>query len=79
MQKPAIRQLIIVPKYNHQVVECLEELLARAKAGEITEIIATAKLGDGTYDHYWTGSTNLMELVGVLERQKLSMLSRTNT
>jgi hypothetical protein len=71
-----VRALKIVPKYNGQVVDYLTELLERAKSGEITEMIVTAKLCDGTYDHCWTGCENLFELVGMLERQKMQTLRR---
>lgn len=74
-----VRSLNIVPKYNAQVVDHLTELLEEAKRGEIVEAICTAKRSDGSYDHSWTGCENLMELVGVLERQKLATLRRMDT
>jgi hypothetical protein len=71
-----VAKLQIVPKYNQQVVDVLAELLELAQKGRITELVATAKYNDGSFDHCWTGCENLMELVGVLERQKLAMLRR---
>jgi len=76
MGKAKVSALKIVPKYSHQVVETLETLLDQAKRGEITELMATTKWKDGDYTHCWTGCDNLMELVGVLERQKLTALRR---
>jgi len=69
-------KLSIVPKYNAQTVDLLTELLEQAKAGGITEMTVTTRCSDGTYTHSWTGCENLMELVGVLERQKLATLRR---
>lgn len=71
-----VKRLEIVPKFNQQTVNLLEELLEQAKAGDITEMTATTKWGNGTYTHSWTGCDNLMELVGILERQKLATLRR---
>ncbi|OHD18280.1 MAG: hypothetical protein A2Y38_18740 [Spirochaetes bacterium GWB1_59_5] len=68
-----------VPKYNHQVVDHLETLLALAKNGEVLELIATVKYDNGLYGHSWTGCENMFELVGVLERQKLATLRRMDT
>jgi hypothetical protein len=68
--------LKITPKYNQQTVDALEILLQQAKNGEIVEIVVTAKCADGSYDHNWTGCENLMEMVGILERQKLNTLRR---
>ena len=71
-----VSKLQIVPKYNLQSVEVFEELLQRAKDGEITEFAGTVKLASGEYEHRWTGCENLMEMVGVLERQKMATLRR---
>jgi hypothetical protein len=71
-----VAKLQIVPKFNGQVVDILSQLLEEAKEGKITELICTAKCSDGSYDHSWSGCENLMELVGILERQKLSTLRR---
>ena len=74
-----VKRLEIVPKFSQQTVSMLEELLAQAKAGDIIEVVATTKWGDGTYTHSWTGCDNLMELVGILERQKMATLRRMDT
>lgn len=71
-----VRALSIVPKYNGQAVDILADLLEMAKKGEITEVVYTAKCNDGSFDHGWTGCENLMELVGILERQKIATLRR---
>jgi hypothetical protein len=71
-----VAKLQIVPKYNQQVVDVLTEMLELAQKGRITEFVGTAKYNDGTFDHCWTGCENLMELVGILERQKLATLRR---
>jgi len=78
-QAAKIAKLKIAPKYNQQVVDTLETLLEQAKRGEITELMATTKWNDGDYTHCWTGCENLMELVEVLERQKLQALRRMDT
>lgn len=80
MGTPAkIAKLQLVPKYNQQAVDILETLLEQAKRGDITEFVATTKWNDGCYTHCWTGCENLMELAGVLERQKLNTLRRMDT
>jgi hypothetical protein len=71
-----VAQLKIVPKYNPQVVDILTTMLEQAKCGEIVELVSTTKCADGSYDHCWTGCENLMELAGILERQKLNVLRR---
>ena len=63
-------------RYNQQAVDYLTDLLARAQSGEVVEMIATVRTTDGMWDHCWTGCENLMELVGVLEREKLATLRR---
>ena len=73
---PNVANLKIVPKYNKQAVDLLADLLESAKRGEIVEVVATLKCSDGTYDHSWTGCENLIELVGILERQKMNTLRR---
>ncbi len=74
-----VAKLKIVPKYNRQTIDVLGTLLEQAKAGEIVEVIVTAKCADGSYDHCWTGCENLMEMAGILERQKLNVLRRMDT
>jgi hypothetical protein len=72
----SVKKLQLVPRYNQQVIDHLEELLQRAKDGAIHEVVITVKTSAGMYDHSWTGCDNLFELVGFLERQKLAMLRR---
>lgn len=69
-----VRLLSIVKAhdYSHQCVEYLEELLTRAKDGEIAEVMITAKLAGGGYEHSYTGCADLHELVGQLERANTS-------
>ncbi len=61
---------------NTQIVEYLKGYLERAIQGELTEMIVTFRLDNGEFENCWTGSANLLELVGVLERQKQLMLRR---
>jgi len=74
-----IRALNIIKGYNHQAVEYFEELLERAKAGEITEAMCCIKLTGGQYEHCYTGCEDLHELVGILERTKYLTLRRMDT
>lgn len=71
-----VRALSVVKNYNQQAVDCLRELLASAEAGEIVEICCISKLIGGEYEHCWTGCTDLVELVGQLERMKHLTLRR---
>jgi hypothetical protein len=71
-----VTKLNIVPKYSAQVVELLTEMLEQAKRGELVELTCTARCDNGEYLHNWTGCENLMELVGILERQKMATLRR---
>lgn len=80
MQSATVRKLNVVPKtYNHQVIEFLEELLEQAKAGDIVEIVTSAKFDTGGYSVSYTGCKDLHELVGQLERMKFLTLRRMDT
>ena len=75
MTKPL--KLALAPdRHNAQVVDQLTTMLQLAQRGEIIELIATTRTATGFYDHCWTGCENLLELVGVLERQKQATLRR---
>lgn len=60
---------------NAQAVDRLVELLAQARAGDITEFVAIYKV-NGEYTHCWTGCDNLIELLGQLARMSHQMQKR---
>jgi len=74
-----VRPLGIVKGYNKQSIEYLTEILDRAKAGEIVEVMCVVKLKGGMFEHAYTGCSDLHELVGVLERAKHLTLRRMDT
>lgn len=74
-----VRKLQVVQNYNHQAVEYLQDLLERAKAGEIAEIVCCARLIGGEYENSYTGCKDLHELVGQLERMKFLTLRRMDS
>lgn len=64
--------LTIVPlaqTTNQQAIKYLETLLEDAKAGRITEF-AIAYKEEGKFNHCWTGSENLVELLGYISRMQ---------
>lgn len=73
MSEPVLK---IVPK-NHvsDVVEILEDLLKRAKDGEINSVIVYAD-GPKTYSVNWAGIADIPKIVGHLEVTKAHLLSR---
>lgn len=70
MSLPTQLKLVKGCGYKVQVVDHLELLLERAKAGEVLELVMGYKLKDGDLEYSFTGCDNLLELVGYLERLK---------
>lgn len=64
--------------YNRQTVEVLRELLKRAEAGEIREIVCHFAVSTKEYELSYTGCDDLIVLVGHLEKMKWRMLERMN-
>jgi hypothetical protein len=73
---PKVTPLKVAQGFNSQVVEHLTDLLDRARAGEITELVCVYKVNSKEYEHCWSGCEDLHELVGRLERIKHLMLRR---
>lgn len=62
--------------FNDQVVETLETLLEEAKAGEVIQLIVLAQYGNG-YNHYYTGTDSIPEIIGQLEIMKDKQIIRS--
>lgn len=54
--------------YNSQVVEHLEDLLKRAKGGEVVSITSIFEVSGGVVEHAWTGTNDLFTLLGYASR-----------
>lgn len=67
---------VVEAPYNLQAVDLLEDLLERAKSGEVLELVFCAKLLGGEYEQSYTGCSDLHELIGQLERMKFLTLRR---
>lgn len=74
---------IIPPKYSNQVIEILEEVLARAKNGEVRQLVLMFENdgrnntdGKSDFETLYTGSDDLFSLIGQLESLKLRMIER---
>lgn len=57
------------------VIDMLEDLLARAKQGEIDEIIVGISLRDGTLEDKWSGSMDRRAMLGWIEVLKYRFMS----
>lgn len=64
--------------YDKQVTAVLRELLTRAEAGEIHELVCSFAVSSKEYELIYTGCDNLVLLVGHLEKMKWRMLERMN-
>lgn len=64
------------PGFNQQTVQLLEQLLEQAKRGELQQLYAVYQYEGGNFGHAWTGSDNVIELVGWLELMKSIQVSR---
>lgn len=63
-----IRRIPTIPKASHeQTVKLLEKLLARAKEGEVVELVILYKRSDGHYASAWTGCESLFTTIGQLQ------------
>ncbi len=51
---------------NHESVEMLEETLAKAKAGEISEVAIAALLADGSCETQSTASDHFQQMIGAV-------------
>lgn len=51
-----------------QCVDSLSKLLEDAKKGDITEFMMVYKMKNGNFAHCWTGTEDLIKLVGHLSR-----------
>jgi hypothetical protein len=63
---------------NEQVVKILADMLEDAKIGKITELITMYQDDKGDYGHAFSGSENLIESLGMLERMKHMVNLRLN-
>lgn len=60
-----------------RVVQLLERLLERARAGEFHgALVLTETMGEGSFCCHWTGSMNAMTRLGALEMLKHDWLTR---
>ena len=70
----------VIPRgYNAHVVEVLEEILEKAKAGEAIELVMMVKNTDGTWSHKWTGTDSTFNIIGALEIMKYQQLRRAHS
>jgi hypothetical protein len=65
--------------YDKQAIDILEELLNRARAGDITDLVCSFATSSNSYELCYTGTDDLISLVGHLEKMKWRMLERMNT
>lgn len=56
------------------VIELAEDLLARAKAGEIVELAATMVLPDGAVGTAWAGGGDYHRMLGGIETLRFRMM-----
>lgn len=61
---------------DQRCVDLLEDLLAKAKAGEITEITAVYQKLDMTRMHTWTGCEDLYSLLGYVTAMQYTVQRR---
>ena len=64
--------ITLVPKskgYKQQCIDQFQELLSMAEHGHILEAVVIYKTATG-YDHNYTGSENVIELLGAIDRIK---------
>mgnify|MGYP001565764407 FL=1 len=69
---------VLKKKYSSQAVELLTELLRDAKQGKITDLVCSYASGVNEYSLTYTGTDDLIRLVGHLEKMKWRMLERMN-
>jgi len=63
---------------NEMVVKRLEELLEKARSGEIVGIAGAMLLGDSDIKWFWSGAFDPYQTVGCLEELKAEILKMVN-
>ena len=60
---------------DEQTISTLEDLLSKAKSGELKSIMFIEKYKNGTCAHGWAGQPDL-RMIGELENAKFDMISQ---
>jgi hypothetical protein len=67
MESPRLRIVSEEERYQEQVVEYLEELLAQAKAGELRGVMIVREDTQGVLSFSWSGTPSIAERIGKIE------------
>lgn len=63
------------PEVNAQLIETLEDLLERARSGEIVGVAYATQYRDQSVTHYWAGSfTGVYTVVGALHTLSIQLV-----